>query len=128
MVRRQGLEGIVRLVGFVDDILPLMVTSQALLQCSRHEALGRVTIEAMACGLPVIGHASGATPELLEDGISGHLFTQREELVRHMCALIEDPKSCSRMGKAGRAAIPGHYTVEAMLQRTLAIYERCIAG
>jgi hypothetical protein len=33
-----------------------------------------------------------------------------------------------RMGEAGRARIPGHYTVEAMLERTLARYESVLNG
>lgn len=128
MVQRKGLDGVVRFTDFVDDVLPLMQRSHALLQCSRHEALGRVTLEAMACALPVIGHASGATPELLTDGVTGLLYARPDDLMERMCSLVEDPQLCSRMGEAGRAAIPGHYTVEAMLGRTLAIYEGSIAG
>ncbi len=128
MVDRMGLGDAVRFAGFVDDILPLMERSHALLQCSRHEALGRVTLEAMACALPVIGHASGATPELLVDGVTGLLYSRPQELAEHLCRLVEDPQMGAQMGEAGRAAIPGHYTVEAMLEGTLSIYERCIAG
>lgn len=128
MVHQKGLDDVVRFAGFVDDVLPLMERSHVLLQCSRHEALGRVTLEAMACALPVIGHASGATPELLDDGVTGLLYSTPQELVERMCRLVADPMLCARMGEAGRAAIPGRYTVEAMLDKTLSIYESCIFG
>ena len=128
LVRRLGLEAVVRFPGFVDDIIPLMTRSHVLLQCSRHEALGRVTLEAMACGLPVIGHASGATPELMEDEVTGSLYDRPERLVQHMVRLVQDEPLRVRMGEAGRARIPGHYTVEAMLERTLARYESVLNG
>ena len=45
------------------------------LTCSRSEAFGRVTIEAMKLGKPVVGAAAGATPELVRDGWNGLLYS-----------------------------------------------------
>ena len=45
-----------------------------LVMASLKETFGMVTIEAMACGLPIIGSNAGGTPELLEDGKLGKLF------------------------------------------------------
>jgi glycosyltransferase involved in cell wall biosynthesis len=39
-----------------------------------HEALGLATLEALACGTPVVGARSGATPWLLEDPRTGALY------------------------------------------------------
>lgn len=128
LVARKGLEHAVRFTGFVDDIFTLMDRSHALLQCSRHEALGRVTLEAMVNGMPVIGHASGATPELIADGVTGLLYSTAGELMDHMCRLVTDRDLAEHMGMAGRARIPGHYTVDAMAGRTLSVYERCMNG
>jgi glycosyltransferase involved in cell wall biosynthesis len=43
-----------------------------------HEALGLTTVEALACGTPVAGARSGATPELVTDGVTGALFAPAE--------------------------------------------------
>ena len=42
--------------------------------CSRSEAFGRVTVEYLRRGRPVIGTRSGGTPELVEDGVTGFLY------------------------------------------------------
>src|SRR5690606_31172576 len=60
-----GLQDAVELPGFISDPGSIYARCDALLNCSRHEALGRVTIEAMAHRIPVIGHASGGTIELI---------------------------------------------------------------
>lgn len=48
--------------------------AHAVVAPSVHEALGLVTLESMACGTPVAGCRSGATPELLDHPGTGHLF------------------------------------------------------
>ena len=50
--------------------------SDVVVMCSEHEAMGRVTAEAMAFAKPVIGYNSGATPELISQG-RGWLFVRK---------------------------------------------------
>lgn len=52
-----------------------------LLMCSRAEGFGRVTVEAMAKGIPVMGYRSGGTVELVKDGYNGYLFTTQKEFI-----------------------------------------------
>ena len=52
----------------------------ALLMCSKYEAFGRVTAEAMLNDCLVIGRNSGGTPELIEHGKTGFLFNTNDEL------------------------------------------------
>ena len=47
--------------------------------CSKHEAMGRVTVEAMFYGCPVIGFNGGGTAEIIQDGKTGYLFNTIEE-------------------------------------------------
>lgn len=122
LIATKGLQGSVQLLGFVRDTGPLFERAHVLLQCSRHEALGRVTLEAMAHGLPVIGHRSGATPELIEQGVNGLLFSTREELVQGMNELMRSGRSLRRMGDAGRATVAERFTVDAMVRRTIEVY------
>lgn len=70
------LENCIELLGFVQDVKPLLKESDIGLVCSKAEAFGRVTIEYMLSGLFVIGSNSGGTPELIEDGVNGVLYNQ----------------------------------------------------
>jgi glycosyltransferase involved in cell wall biosynthesis len=55
----------------------------------------------MSWGKPVIGRNSGATPELVRDGVNGMLYEHSiDALARAMEAMIADPSSCRAMGLA----------------------------
>jgi glycosyltransferase involved in cell wall biosynthesis len=60
--------------GFVPDPERAYLATDAALMCSRNEAMGRVTVEAMSACRPVIGFESGGTPELIENGQTGLLY------------------------------------------------------
>lgn len=60
--------------GHVNDPEKIYAEFQILLMCSRREAMGRVTAEAMSRGLVVVGHGAGATRELISHGSNGFLY------------------------------------------------------
>ncbi len=70
---------------------------------SRSEAMGRVIIEAMACGKAVIGSNTGGIPGLIEDKASGYLFEPGDVdgLAYKMKQLLSDRALRERMGKRG---------------------------
>lgn len=71
------------------------------LVCSRAEAFGRVTIEAMMGSIPVIGSNTGGTVELIKDGVNGFLYEYENisDLASKMKYMIENPKERIEMGK-----------------------------
>jgi glycosyltransferase involved in cell wall biosynthesis len=60
--------------GFVDDVFSVYATSDIALMCSRSEAFGRVVVEAMAMGCPVIGTRAGGVPDIITHGENGFLY------------------------------------------------------
>ncbi len=68
------LQDYTEVLGMVNDPFSVFIRSDVALMCSKNEAMGRVTVEAMACAIPVIGNNSGATPELIVDGTTGFLY------------------------------------------------------
>ena len=50
------------------------IYADVVLMCSRREAFGRVTVEGMKLGKPVIGTRSGGTPEIVQEGETGFLY------------------------------------------------------
>lgn len=60
--------------GHVNEPEKIYAELQILLMCSKREAMGRVTAEAMSRGLVVVGHSAGATRELISHGVNGFLY------------------------------------------------------
>lgn len=82
--------------------------------CSPFEAFGRVTAEYMMHGLAVIGTSTGATPELIENGVNGLLYTAGdvEELYREFVYYMENPKICQEHGMNGYRRATNMFTEE----------------
>lgn len=75
-VAELGLEKRVRFLGFRSDIVPLMKACDLVAHTSTSpEPFGRVIIEAMLCGRPVVAAAAGGVVELVENGKTGWLFS-----------------------------------------------------
>ena len=78
-IREMGLMDSIRLVGMVQNPLPLMAGSGVLVLPSRFEGLGNVLIEAMACGTQVISTDCPHGPaEILDAGRYGQLVPVRD--------------------------------------------------
>lgn len=118
-----GIVGSVEFTGYLDDPFPVLLQADAYLMCSRNEGMGRVTVEAMACALPVIGHASGGTVEIVEDGVTGLLNRDgTEELAAHMATLLTDPERARQLGRAGAEHARQRFTIERYADQVLSIY------
>lgn len=71
-----NLNDIVKYEGFLNNILVNLQTIDCLCMCSEKEAFGRVTIEGMLSECIVIGTNTGATDELIVDGVNGLKYEQ----------------------------------------------------
>lgn len=85
------------------------------------EPWGRVVIEAMACGLPVIVHSAGGYAQVLRHEVNGLLFDTSEEAVRLVRRLIEEPDLRLRLGQEARRAAC-ELLSPAELKRIIAFY------
>ena len=86
-----------------DDLARALASSDLLLNPSITEAFGNVTLEAMACALPVIAaEATGAT-NLVQSGVTGTLVdgTEPDEFADALAAYARDPELRRRHGEAG---------------------------
>lgn len=93
------------------------------------EALGLVFLEAMACGIPVVGTNSGGTPELVSDGETGLLIDRNEpeELASAIRMLLDNPELRSEMGRRGEE-VAAQYSWSRVADRYLEVYSSCIAS
>lgn len=106
-IEKKGLEESVEFLSFVNNPYPLIKAADIVLVCSRNEAFGRITIEAMLLGTPVIGTSSGGTKELIEDGKSGLLYSSsnHQELAEKIITLANNTNLRNQIIKNARKLI-----------------------
>lgn len=95
-----------------EDIKKIIKNSDAGLMSSLKEAFGRVTIEYMMGGLPVIASNTGANTELIKDDINGYLYClgNVSQLSEKMKYLIENQFKIEELGKNGKEIAMKNYT------------------
>ncbi|MBN9491711.1 MAG: glycosyltransferase family 4 protein [Alphaproteobacteria bacterium] len=85
------------------------------------EPFGLVTIEAMACGTPIVAFRAGSVPEIIEDGVTGFVVCDISEAVKAVLRLDTLDR------RQVRAVFEHRFTVERMAQDYSTIYERLAA-
>jgi glycosyltransferase involved in cell wall biosynthesis len=102
-IHRLGLDGVVELLGYRDDVSELLRASHLFVLSSRSEGMPMSVLEAMACGVPVIASAVGGIPELVVDGESGLLVEAQDPqaLAQAIARMLEDHELRQRFGLAG---------------------------
>lgn len=113
----------IRYVGEVshEEKLELLTNARCLLFPIRwNEPFGMVMVEAMACGTPVIAFPEGAAPEVIEEGKTGFLCDNVDD----MAATISRLDSIDRADC--RAAVEGYFSARRMVQEHLELFEEII--
>lgn len=119
-----GVADMTTFLGYVDDPFEVYRRSDALIMASRCEAMGRVTVEAMAAGLPVIGRNSGGTPELVDHGETGLLYDGgADELAGRMRHLASRPDLSRQLGLNGSRVASDRFVIERYVQNVEKVYE-----
>ena len=105
-----------------------------ILQCSTMFALvspleghPKSLLEAMSCGLPVIGANSPGIREEIQHGQNGLLCETDSASIRHAVqALLHDEELCTRLGVAARNYIEGHYSLDRVLSLELEVIQKVV--
>jgi len=126
--RELGVEADVRFLGRIDTVAPLLQQSDLFLLPSQSESFGLAALEAMACGVPVVGSRVGGLPELIEDGVTGILEPPGsvEAMARRAGELLRNPAAHARM-IAAAVERASRYATDAIVPRYEAIYQ-AVAG
>src|SRR5690554_1954127 len=140
---RDGVVWIERLLSQT-ELRGLLTAATTFVCPSVYEPLGIVNLEAMACGAPVVGTATGGIPEVVDDGVTGVLVPIAQaddgtgtpldpdafvaDLAAALTRVVGDPASARAMGEAGRRRAEAHFAWDAIAVRTREVYDRVMAG
>ncbi len=118
-------------LGVRQDMPSLLASVDIVLVPSTYpESFGRSVIEANAVGRPVIASRLGALEELIDDRQNGMLVPPRDPvaLADAVEQLITYPSLRRRCIVIGRHKVQEEWTLDRMVERTLAVYEECVHG
>lgn len=104
LARELGVREHMKVLGKMNNIEDVLQASDVFMLPSRAESFGLVALEAMACGVPVIGYHAGGLPEVVEDGVSGILCPEGSDICMGgiTASLLEDQERHDAMRIAAR--------------------------
>jgi glycosyltransferase involved in cell wall biosynthesis len=126
-IANNNLEQQIKFVGFIEETTNFYNAIGCLLMCSKNEALGRVTIEAMSKGVPVIGFDNAGTSEIIKDGVNGFLYRNGvAELTEKITSIIQGKNILPGITKNGFETVKQNFTIEKYAERVTEVYQRII--
>jgi starch synthase len=141
--RRQGVVWIEQMLPR-EDLIAVLSAGTVFVCPSVYEPLGIVNLEAMACGLPVVGTATGGIPEVVDDGVTGWLVPIEQvgdgtgtpvhpaqfvaDLGAALREAVADPERAARMGRAARERVEEHFAWQTIAERTVCVYRSVLEG
>ena len=129
LARDLGLTGCVRFAGASDDIPAELRAMDVFVLSSLNEGISNTILEAMATGLPVVASRVGGNPELVLDGTTGCLYdpTSSDALETVLSGYVTDPSRRRSHGSAARSRVMQKFSLEAMVQHYLDLYDELLA-
>ncbi len=104
IAKTYGINPNTKILGRLDNVDEILEQADIAFTCSKFEAFGRVTVEAMMSGCLVIGANTGGTKELICDKKTGLLYEQNsiDSLVETISFALENKREMRKLASAGR--------------------------
>jgi glycosyltransferase involved in cell wall biosynthesis len=114
----------IHLAGFQADPLPYYQSLDLLTAPSPFEGLSNAVLEAMACGVPVLGHTACGNVEVIENEVDGFLsaIDTEEQLAGEMRRLLASPETLAGAGLKAREKMKREYSIARMVENYAALY------
>lgn len=125
LVEKLGLRGRVHFSGFQTHSRDFLNELDVLVHASiAPEPFGRVVLEAMACGIPVVATTGGGIDEFVRDGHSGLLVQPGnvDEMASAVQRLLDDPQFSETLVSHARATFLQDFTIERHRENILKVY------
>lgn len=122
--RCQSLAPQVILTGWQNDPVPYFCAADLAVLPSLRESLPNFLVEAQSFGLPVVAFDVGGNRECFQDGVSGYIAEDQQQMSRYLTRLIEDTKLRQIMSQAATQYATQEFSTEQQGLRYLEFFQR----
>lgn len=123
-----NMDSLVRFLGYQKDITPFLNESDIFCMCSKFEAFGRTTVEAMLAGNLVIGADTAGTKDLIDDGVNGILYEQgsSKDLCEKILSAVNNKSKSIEIADYGRQYMFENMSAERNADEIYSLYEEIL--
>jgi N-acetyl-alpha-D-glucosaminyl L-malate synthase BshA len=128
LARRLGVADRIRFLGTRREIAQIAGMADVFLLPSELESFGLSALEAMACGVPVVGSDSGGLPEVVRHAESGYLLPvgDVEGMAARAIEILQDDEHRREMGAAARHRVESLFDAERVVSQYENVYDRVL--
>ncbi|MGH7719873.1 MAG: N-acetyl-alpha-D-glucosaminyl L-malate synthase BshA [Gemmatimonadaceae bacterium] len=126
--RQLGVQGDTFFLGKIDAVAPLLASADLFLLPSDRESFGLSALEALACGVPVVGSRAGGLPEVVTDGVTGALCEvgDVDAMARVSIDLLSNRERWREMSRAAAADARLRFSQDEVVARYEELYRRVV--
>jgi len=127
-IKIKGLAN-VKMLGFLESAEYTKILAQAkflVVPSVCYENFPRVVVEAYACGVPVLANRLGTMEEIVEEGMTGMLFSGAQDLAAKAREIVKDKNKYAQLSANTRQAYEKKYTSQRHYEQLIGIYEGMI--
>jgi glycosyltransferase involved in cell wall biosynthesis len=130
LVHSLGVQDRLLLPGYRSDASDVIAALDVAVSSSAFEGSPLAVMEYMESARPIVATRVGGVPDLIEDGVHGLLVDPGDvpALTAAIRRMLADPEAARRMGEAARERRRHEFTVDLMVRRFEALYERLVEG
>ena len=94
------------------------------------DSFPRIVLEAMASRKPVVGTCYGGTPEIVIDGVTGHIVNPLypDKIAEKVIDLLKNPKRAEEFGNAGYERVLKNFNLKDKVEEYIAVYQSLIGN
>ncbi len=115
--------------GFRKDVADFYRIADLFVMSSVQEGLGTAMLDALALAKPVVATDTGGIPEIIQNGKTGRLVqaANPEELAHGIVDMLTRTEAARKMADAGRALVETSFSVDAMVEKNIEVYQKVSA-
>lgn len=128
LAAERGLVRDVEFAGFLRNVVPILRASDLMLVTSQTESFGLVALEAMACGIPVVGTRCGGIEEVVAHGRCGLLSRVGDirRLAEDALTVLTDEALADRLGRNGRRIAEEKFDARRVVEQYEDLYRQVL--